>query len=241
MPEWERAAKELEGSGVVVAQVDATANEGVARRFGVQGFPTIKFLPPGAANKADGDAVDYPGERSAEAIVTWALAEFERRGGQVTIDVPQVSSQDDFDELCEANGKCVLVFLPHLLDSGKAGREAEVEELRQAQRSARHIKFGWVEAGAQPAWEAAYSLEFGFPAVLLLRTHDGQQLGLTMKGSGFSATGLASFASSAKKLGEFAAAGWPDVADSQTWDGEEAQKPEDDDDFDLDAFLAEDD
>merc|ERR1719399_2085939 len=43
-PEWAKAATELKGI-INVAVVDATANEGLSGRFGVQGFPTIKMFP----------------------------------------------------------------------------------------------------------------------------------------------------------------------------------------------------
>ncbi|GBG25026.1 Protein disulfide-isomerase A6 [Hondaea fermentalgiana] len=242
-PEWAQAASELAGSGVVIANVDATANEALAQRFGIQGFPTIKFFPPGAMNKDDDAAEDYQMERSAEAIVAWSLEAFERHGGQVSLEIPELVSQADFEDTCGAQSKCVIAFLPHILDSGKQGREELIAELEDAQRKARHMPFAWVEAGAQPAWEEAYSLEFGFPAVLLLRRHGAQELALPMRGSGFTGGALSAFAASAKTLGEFFDGGWPRIQTVEPWDGEEGQPPEvadDDDDFDLDAFLAED-
>ena len=42
--------------------VDATVHTQYAQRYGVQGFPTIKFFPAG---KKDGQAEDYNGGRSA--------------------------------------------------------------------------------------------------------------------------------------------------------------------------------
>uniref|UniRef100_A0A7S2WHH3 Thioredoxin domain-containing protein n=1 Tax=Mucochytrium quahogii TaxID=96639 RepID=A0A7S2WHH3_9STRA len=238
IPEWEVAAKQLDGSGIQIATVDATANEGLSRRFGVEGFPTIKFFPPGAMNHKDSDAEDYRMGRTADDIVKWSQEEFEKRGGRVTIEIPEISNQDALDELCDEDKKCVLVFLPHLMESGKNGRDAYIETIEGAQRQARHINFGWVEAGAQPKWEAAYSLGFGFPAVLYLRQHGEKRLGLIMRGSGgFQAATLGTFASSAKKLGEFSDAGWPAIDTVTPWNGEEAPVVEEEDDFDLDEFL----
>jgi len=239
-PEWEKAARELVDSGVVIASVDATANDDLARRFRVQGFPTIKFFPPGRENKDDSMAIDYQGPREADGIVAWARNEFEKRGGKVTIDIPEVISQEIFEDLCEKKSKCLLAVLPNLLDSGKGGREGFISTLEDAQRSARHIKIGWIEAGAQPALEEAFQMNFGFPAVLMLRKHEGKNLGIVMKGSSFTPAALSSFASAGKKLGDFLETKWPPIQETIPWDGEEALPPQEDDDFDLDAFLAED-
>merc|ERR1711981_1514968 len=57
-PEWNEAAaqlKEKTGGKVKVAKVDCTENQGLAQRFGVQGFPTIKIF--NAGNK--GSPEDY--------------------------------------------------------------------------------------------------------------------------------------------------------------------------------------
>ena len=57
-PEWAKAATQLKGK-VHVAAVDATEHRVLASRFGIQGFPTIKFFNSG---KKDWDgAEDYTG------------------------------------------------------------------------------------------------------------------------------------------------------------------------------------
>ena len=60
-PEWARAATELKGK-VKLGVVDATVHTQLAQRYGVQGFPTIKFFPSGAK---DGQAEDYGGGRTS--------------------------------------------------------------------------------------------------------------------------------------------------------------------------------
>lgn len=45
-PEWNKSAKKLKGV-VKVAKVDATENNSLSQKFGVKGYPTIKFFKPG--------------------------------------------------------------------------------------------------------------------------------------------------------------------------------------------------
>lgn len=59
----------LEGVAKVVA-VDASADQSLAGRFGVQGFPTIKIF---GANKRK--PTDYNGQRTATAIVAAVMKE----------------------------------------------------------------------------------------------------------------------------------------------------------------------
>jgi protein disulfide-isomerase A6 len=235
-PEYDKAALALEGSGVVIARVDATANERLAQRFGIQGFPTIKFFGPFKDQKAA--PLDYQLERKAEAIQQWGLQQFDKMGGKANVEIVELTSQAHFDELCARDGKCVLAILPDIRDSGKAGRDQLIEQVREAQRSARHVAFAWLAAGSQPKLEAAYHLSFGFPAVLYLREHAGVRMGTHMKAASLSAASLSAFASSPKGLNDFSQAGWPAIDAAEPWDGNEAPQDKlDEDDFDLDEFL----
>lgn len=58
-PEYAKAALRLADSHphVVLAKVDATAESSLAERFGIDGFPTLKWI------SADGE-VDYSGGRT---------------------------------------------------------------------------------------------------------------------------------------------------------------------------------
>jgi protein disulfide-isomerase A6 len=51
---------------VKLGVVDATVHTQIAQRYGVQGFPTIKFFPAG---KKDGQAEDYNGGRTSSVCV----------------------------------------------------------------------------------------------------------------------------------------------------------------------------
>ncbi len=70
-PHWASAATELKGKYKLGA-LDATVHKVMASRFGVQGFPTIKYFPSGK-KRFDG-AEDYDGGRTSSDIVSWAMS-----------------------------------------------------------------------------------------------------------------------------------------------------------------------
>lgn len=56
---------------IQLGALDATVHTVMANKFGIRGFPTIKYFAPGSdAN----DAVDYDGGRTTSDIVSWASA-----------------------------------------------------------------------------------------------------------------------------------------------------------------------
>lgn len=68
-PVWERLATELQGSGVNVAKVDATAEKALSRRFKITSFPTLRYF-------ANGKMYSYTGERTFEAMYKFAVESF---------------------------------------------------------------------------------------------------------------------------------------------------------------------
>ena len=52
-------------SDIKITAVDATANQALAAKFDVKGYPTIKFFPKGST-----EPEDYSGGRSADTIVS---------------------------------------------------------------------------------------------------------------------------------------------------------------------------
>lgn len=64
-PEWVELAANLKGE-IKVGKVDATENKVISGKFGVSGYPTIKFFPAG--KKDETSAIDYDGGRTALAL-----------------------------------------------------------------------------------------------------------------------------------------------------------------------------
>eukprot|EP00924_Labyrinthula_sp_SR-Ha-C_P016039 maker-scaffold_4-snap-gene-17.53-mRNA-1 protein AED:0.03 eAED:0.03 QI:127/1/1/1/1/1/4/29/446 len=246
-PEWKSAANTLEGTGINFAAVDATALTSLAQRFDVRGYPTIKVFPPNSYlkrpnfKKFDSDAVPYNGERTAAAITDYAenmfLNEF---GGSFKLAVEELVTEEEFAASCRIDGgKCAIIFLPDIYDTMKKGRVEYLEVLNDLQRQIRHVKFWWVSAGSQPEWQDHFHLGFGFPALLFLRKgNDGSELGFVQKGK-FDSGSITTFLTTGKSQSS-AVIGWPKIQRTEKWNFEDPEKLEDDDDFDLEAFLADD-
>lgn len=69
-PEWNKVGSDLKGK-VKVAKVDATVSTKIASRFGVSGYPTLKYFPPGF--NRDSDVIAYEGGRDSATMIEWAL------------------------------------------------------------------------------------------------------------------------------------------------------------------------
>lgn len=65
-PEYAKAAVELKEKGVVLVKIDGTAEKKLAEKFGVKGFPTLKWV-------VNGDIKEYKGGRTAKEIVSWCM------------------------------------------------------------------------------------------------------------------------------------------------------------------------
>ena len=169
LPEWEIAASKLSKAGVSLATVDATTEEALASTFQIQGFPTIKLFP-GGNKTGPGDAIEYQGGREAEQIVQTLLKEVDRSG--VPKEMEELVSQEMLEDSCSPgegqNVICVLVALPHILETGMEGRNNYKEIVDKASKSVRGMgfEFMWFEGGNyQNKMEEALELTFGFPAI----------------------------------------------------------------------------
>lgn len=65
-PEYAKAATALKSydADVVIGKVDATQEESLAKQFGVEGYPTLKWF-------VNGEAMEYSGGRDEKTIVSW--------------------------------------------------------------------------------------------------------------------------------------------------------------------------
>lgn len=105
-PEWKIAADTFTAAdGVVIAAVDATENMELADKFGVKGYPTIKYFPKGST-----EAQEYNGGRTADTIVSWVneKAGTSRKVKKAPSAVKDLTS-DNFEAVALNPSKAVMV------------------------------------------------------------------------------------------------------------------------------------
>jgi hypothetical protein len=110
-PAWDQLAANYESSDkVIVADVDCTAKgEPLCSRFGVEGFPTIKYFNP-----PDEDGEDYEGGRDFDALAEFAAT----LGPGCSSSTPDNCSEQQLAEMKEVT------------EMPEAQRAAELEELQ---------------------------------------------------------------------------------------------------------------
>jgi protein disulfide-isomerase A6 len=236
MPDWAEASKKLHGEGVLLGVVDATVETTLAQQYGVKGYPTIKVFPGGP--KTSSSAQDYQGGRSTAQIVQYALAEVDRTG--IPKEIPELTSQELLQEKCSgANKLCVLVALPHILDSGASGRNKYRETLAQVAKSFRGTPFDflWFEGGnAQTELESALEFTFGYPAVAAMSL---EKMVFAVQRGSFNEKAIGKFLNSIinGRQGTLPMQSSPKIKTTQPWDGMDASPVEDEP---LDDIMGED-
>lgn len=235
MPDWAEASKKLYGEGVLLGVVDATVETALAQQYGVKGYPTIKLFPGGP--KTPSSAQEYQGGRSTIQIVQYALAEVDRTGSPK--EILELTSQDMLQEKCSGSNKlCVVVALPHILDSGAQGRNKYREVLAQVSKSFRGspFEFLWFEGGnAQMELESTLEFTFGYPAVAAISL---DKMAFAVQRGSFNEKAIGKFLNSiiSGRQGTLPMQA-PKIITTQPWDGLDAAPVEDEP---LDDIMGED-
>lgn len=97
-PQYAAAAQQLEkkNSGIKLAKVDATEATALAEKFGVRGYPTLKFF-------RSGSDIEYTGGRTADDIVAW----LEKKTGPPAVELTTVEAAE---ELIKENKVAIIGF-----------------------------------------------------------------------------------------------------------------------------------
>ncbi|KAM5164368.1 protein disulfide-isomerase A6 [Mantella aurantiaca] len=238
-PEWAAAAAEVaeQTKGrVKLGAVDATVHQGLASRYGIRGFPSIKIFQKGE------DPIDYDGGRTKADIVTRALDLFSEHAPAP--EILEILNEDVVKKTCEDHQLCIVAVLPHILDTGAAGRNSYLEVMLKLADKYKKKMWGWLwaEAGTQLDMETALGIGgFGYPAMAAVNAR--KMKFALLKGS-FSEQGINEFLrelsfgrGSTSPVGGGAL---PKINTVEPWDGKDGELPMEDDidlsDVDLDEF-----
>lgn len=93
-PEYAAAAAELKKEDINIVKVDATENSEVAKKYGVQGYPTLKWF-------VNGEPTDYTGGRTKDDIIQW----IKKRSGPPSTSVTPADLESKI-----GSAKVVVVF-----------------------------------------------------------------------------------------------------------------------------------
>ncbi|KAM9355185.1 protein disulfide-isomerase A6 [Pholidichthys leucotaenia] len=223
-PEWAAAAtsvKEQTNGKVHLGAVDATVHQGLASRYGIRGFPTIKVFRKGE------EPQDYQGGRSRDDIIAQAMDLF--ADNAPAPELLEIVNEDTVKSTCEESQLCVIAVLPHILDTGASGRNDYLDVMMKMADKYKKKMWSWLwtEAGAQMELEASLGIGgFGYPAMAAINTR--KMKFALMRGS-FSETGIHEFLrelsvgrGSTATLGGGA---MPKISTVEPWDGKDGQLP----------------
>ena len=157
-PAWDKLGDEYKSSKtVIIADVDCTKEQDLCQKYGVQGYPTIKYFT--GATAATGDA--YQGGRDYDTLSKWAKDNLGPTCGAENIDLctddqkaiikeKQALSDADLDaEIAAAEGEIkqadtdleeLLKSLQAQYEAGKKAKDDTIAEKSPALARLRSVK-----------------------------------------------------------------------------------------------------
>ncbi|XP_006012215.1 protein disulfide-isomerase A6 [Latimeria chalumnae] len=223
-PEWAAAAsavKEQTNGKVKLGAVDATVSQVLSSRYGIRGFPTIKIFQKGE------DPVDYEGGRTRSDIIARALDLFSESAPPP--ELLEIINEDILKTTCEGHQLCIISVLPHILDTGAAGRNAYLDVVMKMAEKYKKKMWGWLwtEAGAQLNLETSLGIGgFGYPAMAAVNSRKMKYA--LLKGS-FSEQGINEFLRELSfgrgSTAPIGGGALPKINTVEPWDGKDGELP----------------
>ncbi|XP_076361800.1 protein disulfide-isomerase A6 homolog CaBP1 [Tachypleus tridentatus] len=235
-PHWAEAATELKGK-VKLGAVDATVHTILANKYGIQGFPTIKYFPAGAKD----DAEEYDGGRTASDIINWALEKFAENAPPP--EVKELTDGSILKNVCENSQLCIISVLPQLLDCQSECRNNYISILKKLGEKYKRNQWGWLwtEALSQEELEDSLGMGgFGYPAMAVMNVRKMKYSPLR---GPFSYDGINEFLR-ALAVGRGSSlpikgANLPKIKEVKPWDGKDGELPPEED-IDLSDVVLDD-
>jgi protein disulfide-isomerase A6 len=184
-PEWARAATELKGK-VKLGALDATVHQAMAQKYGVRGYPTIKYFAPGSTEPSE-----YDGGRTSGDIVQWAMNKFVENAPAP--ELIELTKQNELDDACDTKQLCLIAFLPKLFDCQSKCRNNYLKVLKTLGEKYKRNQWAWLWTESTKQKDLEKSLDvggFGYPALAAVNSRKGKYV--LMRGS-FSETGINEF------------------------------------------------
>ncbi|CAH8481017.1 unnamed protein product [Schistosoma mattheei] len=234
-PHWDKAARELKGT-VKLAALDATVHSRMAQKYGIRGYPTIKFFPAGP--KTD-DPIDYDGARSSDAIVAWAMEKAD--ASAPAPEIVELTSASILKEACEDRPLCIISVFPMLFDCQSECRKKYLDLLKSEADKFKKQKWGWIWTEALKHSNLENALDIGgsgYPAMVAV--HGRKKKRTTLRGA-YSSAGVHDFLRQLSVGGAtlplYDVNSLPEIKTVEPWDGKDAQPIEEQDDDDLKVEL----
>uniref|UniRef100_A0A3Q0KSZ2 protein disulfide-isomerase n=1 Tax=Schistosoma mansoni TaxID=6183 RepID=A0A3Q0KSZ2_SCHMA len=234
-PHWDKAARELKGT-VKVAALDATVHSRMAQKYGIRGYPTIKFFPAGP--KTD-DPIDYDGARSSDAIVAWAMEKAD--ASAPAPEIVELTSASILKEACEDHPLCIISVFPMLFDCQSDCRKKYLNLLKTEADKFKKQKWGWIWTEALKHSDLENVLDIGgsgYPAMVAV--HGRKKKRTTLRGA-YSSTGVHDFlrqlSVGGSNLPLYDVSSLPEIKTVEAWDGKDAPPTEEQDYDDLKVEL----
>ena len=134
-PDWDKLAKEFEGSKtVLIADVDCTVEKALCSQYGVRGYPTIKYFSGTTAPEGD----KYEGGRDFNSLKKFAS---ENLGPSCGNDYKDLCNDEQLAILAEANALSAaeraawIAEQQAALDGAETTFKSEVEKLQAKYKS----------------------------------------------------------------------------------------------------------
>lgn len=233
-PIYEDASRAIRKDGiknVKLGAIDASQYQSYAQKYGIRGFPTLKYFPAGP--KTSSDAKEFNNDRTASGILQWAKSQAAEV--RPPPEVIQMTSEKVLTEACGTSQLCVISVLPQLFDCQSDCRNRYIQRLKDVAETFKSKQWAylWVEANAQPDLEKALDIGgFGYPALAAVNI---RKMAYSLMRGSFSTEGITEFLKELSyghgKSAPIKGAKLPEIAKTDKWDGKDMELPTFDDEL----------
>jgi len=159
-PEWQIAGETFRPEDdIKIAALDATSAQEIADKFGVKGYPTIKYFPKGETTPQD-----YEGGRTADTIVQWVNEKVgTSRKVKMAPSYVTTLTEENFDSLVLGSKAALVEFYAPWCGHCKS-LAPKYEKLGEVFAGEQDVLIAKVDVTEQEALGSRYEIS-GFPTL----------------------------------------------------------------------------